>query len=135
MAIAAGWRYTKALWRRAADAIRRLARPRRPKVVPLEAATEITSHAEGSLSVEPGATLAAKVEFLLRREKELQGRLDGLDKTLQGLPERWTAQIEKHRETLRKEQDQKLDRHLPVRRFGITLLAAGIVLATWGNLI
>jgi hypothetical protein len=140
--LAAGWRRTAPLRRRVAARVRQLlGRPKHHVVLVGEAVG--TSDAAGSLTararVSPDASLAAKVDFLMRRYEETQTRLEEIGAKLESLPGEWRRDIdevsatlrEEHAEAIRKVRDQRLTERL----LGLFLLVIGVVLNTAGNLI
>jgi hypothetical protein len=140
--IASGWMWLRTISRRGTDALRRvLGLPRRGKTVTASGALVAVSGfgASGRVSIEEGASLERKVEYLLRRDQELQAQHKAIDSSLRGMPDRWRADIEAASAGLRDEHEAALqqlrDRHLRARLTGIAMLALGVALATWGNLI
>jgi hypothetical protein len=79
------------------------------------------------------------VEYLLRRDEDVQDRLEEVHHSLESMPARWRADISEASETLRSEHtralEQMRDRHLKARLLGVALLLIGIGLATAGNLV
>lgn len=139
-AIASLWRRFKAWLRRVADAVRRrLGRPR-AHFISVSPAGSVATAGDLSARVSTSATtLEEKVEYLLRRDQDVQARLEGHDRALRDLPARWQADIGDTAATLRQEHAEALDRlrerHLRARLLGVGLLVIGIAVATWGNLI
>jgi hypothetical protein len=122
------------------DALRRwLGRPR-PQRVSVEPGGAIAAAGELSarVSVNPDATLDEKVDFLLRRDQDVQGHLEQHARQLRDLPKQWNADIAAASTELRTEHADALrelrESHLTARLLGVLLLVVGIALATWGNL-
>lgn len=89
-------------------------------------------------SVKADASPEEKLDFLLRREQEVQASLERTHRTLEGHPKRWAADIAAAAADLRHEHGEGLaglrNEHLGARLGGVVLLVVGLVLATWGNL-
>ena len=94
----------------------------------------------GSIRVSVGdaASLEQRVDYLLRRDRVVQDRLEELQLSFNALPDRWRADIEKRSRTLQNEYRQALEQQrgelLLERLVGIVMVAFGVLLATWGNL-
>lgn len=140
-AVLGGWRRIRDLMRRAERALRRLVHRPRAHVVSAGAgiATAGGLGASGRVSPRRDATLEEKVEFLLRRDENVQDRLEEVNRSLESMPRRWRSDITETSETLRDEHTRALeqlrDRHLKARLMGVALLVVGIGLATAGNLV
>jgi hypothetical protein len=137
-----GWRSLRALQREAAARLLRLlGRPPRQHVVVGAGGATARGSVSGSgrVSHSPGATLEGKVDYLLRRDQQVQDALERLHLSLEAMPGRWEAAIGEASETLRAEHSRALvqlrERHLQPRLLGILLLAVGVALATAGNLV
>jgi hypothetical protein len=141
-AAAGGWRSLRALQRKAAARLLRLlGRPQHQRVVVGAGGVTAGGHLSGSgrVSHSPGATLEGKVDYLLRRDQQVQDALERLNLSLEAMPGRWQAAIAETSETLRGEHSRALEQlrehHLQPRLLGILLLAVGVGLATAGNLV
>lgn len=85
------------------------------------------------------STIEDKLRYLLGRDQHVRKQLQEHAEQLAVLPAQWQIDIARAAGELHDEQDQALKRlaeaHLGPRLLGIVLLLAGIVLATWGNLL
>lgn len=140
-AVASAWTCARETARNAADTVRRwVGRPRNRTIRMGGTATvSATGSVSARVTVSAGTTLEDRVAFLLRREQEMQGRLEEITTTLNRHPEDWRGDIEAASEALRGEQADALRElraeHLRERLLGLGLLLLGVVLATWGNLV
>jgi hypothetical protein len=140
-AVVGSWLRMKALLRKAERAVRRLLHRPSGQVVSAGGAlaTAAGMSARGRVGPKEGATLEEKVEYLLRRDEDVQDRLEEVHHSLESMPARWRADISEASETLRSEHtralEQMRDRHLKARLLGVALLLIGIGLATAGNLV
>lgn len=137
-ALVAAWERAKALWRSIGRLLRRK-RHHRVDVAGGGRLGAVGGRATGRVSVPADATLEEKVEYLLRRDQDVQGRFDETGARLAALPGEWKADIAEASSELRAEHAAALealrDRHLTVRLVGVALLVTGIALAMWGNLL
>jgi len=128
--------------RRTVDGVARLLnRPRSQTVYAKTGGVAATASVSGSgrVSFNPAATAEEKIDYLLRRDQELQDWQEAMMLDVRALPKRWGADIEAALNVIRSENERAVsalrDRHLNLRLIGVGFLVAGIVLATWGNLI
>jgi hypothetical protein len=135
------WRQVLRLLRKVEAAFRRLLRRPLPHVVSVGAGGARAGGfpPSGRASVGDEATLEEKVDYLLRRDQDVQDSLERLEGSLAALPGRWKTDVEQASQALRDEHARALaelrDRHMQARLLGVVLLAVGIVLATAGNLV
>jgi hypothetical protein len=84
------------------------------------------------------ATTEERLEYLMRRDHAVRDSLERLDRSVEAMPSRWSADIRDASASLRGEFIGELKRereaHLNERILGVGLLAVGIILATVGNL-
>lgn len=88
------------------------------------------------VSVGAGRTVEERIDFLMRRDQEVQGALEDINQRLAAEP--WQPPLREAIEMLRQSNDAAVtraaERHIGVRLLGIVLLVVGIALGTWANL-
>jgi hypothetical protein len=129
-------------WRRLENRIRRLLHMRpRPHVVSVGAIASISAAGTVSaiVTVSPETDLGAKVEFLLRRDREDQEAFGHLDERVRQLERESEASLDALRERMETHLAESLNlaasEYRAIRVIGAVALAVGLALATAGNFV
>jgi hypothetical protein len=125
---------------RVVSLIRRLFRRPKPHVVEAVGAGGVTfsGSATGVISVDPQASLTDKVDYLLRRDEEIQRGFDGLRGRIDGVKHQMEAGFERTPEMetfVSGELTKAHAAYLPLRIAGVVFLLIGLMLVTAGNFV
>jgi hypothetical protein len=124
---------------RLATRVRLLVRGRRDIVVDIDPAMEINfaTRVSGSTSVADDASDERKLAWLLTQAKETEERLDKVERELADESERRREEIEELRGDFETRVSSEIRReselYLTLRRLGVVLVIAGVVLVSIGS--